>query len=160
MYFLMCFLVRVFRTITGKINTEYLTPGYYRPVTGVKARRLCHSRAPSVFSSSQVVCLPPCRRNIPSDMRLIERFSEVVKIFAMTLKQLVLSWWWNSIGERAILGLNRWLTPSLLCIQGSAFPVSTAKVGMYSYSNVIPIMHGPDKDIGLGPAVQSDGPYI
>ncbi len=35
MYFLMCFLVRVFGTITGKITTEYLTPGYYRPVTGV-----------------------------------------------------------------------------------------------------------------------------
>ncbi len=35
MYFLMCFLVRVFGTITGKITTEYLTAGYYRPVTGV-----------------------------------------------------------------------------------------------------------------------------
>ncbi len=35
MYFLMCFLVRVFGTITGKITTEYLTPRYYRPVTGV-----------------------------------------------------------------------------------------------------------------------------
>ncbi len=38
MYFLMCFLVRVFETITGKITTEYLTPGYYRLATGV----LCH----------------------------------------------------------------------------------------------------------------------
>ncbi|PBK93711.1 hypothetical protein ARMGADRAFT_133381 [Armillaria gallica] len=37
MYFLMCFLVRVFVTITGKITTEYLTPGYHRPVTGVLA---------------------------------------------------------------------------------------------------------------------------
>ncbi len=37
MYFLMCFLVRVFETITGKITTEYLTPGYYRPATGVNA---------------------------------------------------------------------------------------------------------------------------
>ncbi len=35
MYFLMCFLMRVFGTITGKITTEYLTPGYYWPVTGV-----------------------------------------------------------------------------------------------------------------------------
>ncbi len=35
MYFLMCFLVRVFGINTGKIITEYLTPGYYRPVTGV-----------------------------------------------------------------------------------------------------------------------------
>ncbi len=35
MYFLMCFLMRVFGTITGKITTEYLTPGYYQPVTGV-----------------------------------------------------------------------------------------------------------------------------
>ncbi len=43
MYFLMCFLVRVFGTITGKITTEYLTPGYYRPVTGVSILRDPHS---------------------------------------------------------------------------------------------------------------------
>ncbi len=36
MYFLMCFLVCVFGTNTVKITTQYLTPGYYRPVTGVK----------------------------------------------------------------------------------------------------------------------------
>ncbi len=43
MYFLMCFLVRVFGTITGKITTEYLTPGYYRPVTGVEWAWRCLS---------------------------------------------------------------------------------------------------------------------
>ncbi len=35
MYFLICFLVRVFGTIADNFTTEYLTPGYYRPVTGV-----------------------------------------------------------------------------------------------------------------------------
>ncbi len=35
MYFLMCFLMHVFGTITGEITTEYLTPRYYWLVTGV-----------------------------------------------------------------------------------------------------------------------------
>ncbi len=51
MYFLMCFLVHVFGTITGKITTEYLTPGYYRPVTGViqsGLRFACLFRSPDL----------------------------------------------------------------------------------------------------------------
>ncbi len=47
-----------------------------------------------------------------SDVHLIENISEAVKFFAVTLKQMVLSWWSNSIGEIVILGLNGWLTPS------------------------------------------------
>ncbi len=57
MYFLMCFLVRVFGTITGKITTEYLTPGYYRLVTGVKGTsnelsgRSCSTRVQTLIDA-------------------------------------------------------------------------------------------------------------
>ncbi len=42
MYFLMCFLVHVFGTITGKITTVYLTPRYYWLVTGVNLYTLVY----------------------------------------------------------------------------------------------------------------------
>ncbi len=58
MYFLMCFLVRVFGTITGKITTEYLTPGYYRPVTGVIVENKKGCRPDSFIYNKDAVSPP------------------------------------------------------------------------------------------------------